>query len=422
MKLNRCILLLTVASCIASSPAAAGGSLPATPNIPTNVFKVTDHGAAGDGTTLDTAAIQKTIDAASSAGGGVVLVPKGRFLTGPLKLASRINLRVDRDATLVISDDMEKYPLQKNRYVDSISVNDAEDVELSGEGTIDGQGKVWWTAFEANKSMPRRPNLIRIADCTRVRVRDLKLINSPCFHRVPQNCTDVTIQGVTIQAPDEAHNTDAIDPSGWNFYITHCTIANGDDNIAIKPTKARSPGNKNYLITNCRFLHGHGMSIGSGTDGGIEDIVVRDCSFDTTEAGIRIKTVRGRGGVLQNLLYENITMNAVKVPVYISDRYPERDTPKDPAAEKAEPVSETTPINRNIVIRNLVATNCPTAGILRGLPEAPISNLTFSNVTISAKAGMKIIHAEGIRFIHSKVTSQKEPRLTQYNAKIEGWE
>jgi polygalacturonase len=395
---------------------------PVLPSIPTNVFDVTRHGAVGDGKTMNTEAIQKTIEAASTAGGGVVLVPEGRFLTGPFKLASSIDLHLARGATILISDDLKNYPASKDRYQDSITANGAHDVAISGVGTIDGQGKAWWEAFEANKAMTHRPYMIKLSNCTRVLVEGLTLKNSPMFHLVPQDCTDVTIRGITITAPANAHNTDGIDPSGWNFLITDCTIDAGDDNIAVKPGGSRSPGNKNFLIKNCRFLHGHGMSIGSGTAGGIENLTVKDCRFDQTDSGIRIKTLRGRGGLLQNLTYENLTMNAVKNPIYIIDYYPERTAPKDPANDTTEPVTETTPINKNILIRNVTATNCPTAGTIRGLPEMPISGVTLTNVTISAKVGMKIYRARGIRFIDSKIKVESGKPLTLFDAEVSGLE
>ena len=395
---------------------------PSLPVIPTNVFRVTEYGAVGDGQKINTAAIQKTIDVASKAGGGIVLIPEGRFLTGPFLLTSRINLHLDKGAMILISDDMAKYPVVKSRYQDCISVTDGQDIEISGEGTIDGQSKAWWAAFEADHNMTHRPYMIKLYNCRRLRVQRVTLCNSPMFHLVPQNCTDVTIQGITIKSPSNAHNTDGIDPSGWNYLITDCTIDAGDDNIAVKPGSDRTPGDKNYTITNCKFLHGHGMSIGSGTSGGIEDLRVSNCSFNGTDAGIRIKTARKRGGLLQNLTYENLTMTAVKNPIYIIDWYPERLAPKDPATEKGEPITDSTPINKNIVIRNVTATNCPTAGTIRGLPEAPVSYVTLSNVTISATAGLKIYHARGIRFADSKVEVESGKRLTLFDAEVAGLE
>ena len=391
------------------------------PTIPHATFNVTNYGAVGDGKTMNTSAIQKTIDTAS-AGGGTVLIPAGKFLTGPFTLASSINLHLVKNATILISDDLANYPSAKGRYQDSITASGAHDLEISGEGTIDGQGNAWWTAFRADKSMTHRPNMIKLSNCTRVRVHGVTLGNSPMFHLVPQNCTDVTIQGITIQAPANAPNTDGIDPSGWNFLITDCTIDTGDDNIAIKPANGRTPGNKNYTVKNCTFRHGHGCSVGSGTAGGIEDLKVSACTFNQTDSGIRIKTLRGNGGLLQNCTFENLRMTAVKNPIYIIDWYPERNAPKDPSTEKPEPVTDRTPLNKNIIIRNVTAADCPTAGTIRGLPEAPITGVTLSNVNISAKTGMKIYHAKGIKFVGSKITVESGKPLTAFDAEITGLE
>src|ERR1035437_6081072 len=387
-------------------------------------FNVRDFGATGDGKTLDTAAIQKTIDAAA-VGGGMVLIPGGKFLTGPFTLTNNINLHLAKDATILISDDQTNYPVVKNRYQDAITANGAHDLEISGEGTIDGQGENWWATFRANPAMPHRPYLIKLTDCTRVSVHGVMLRNSPMFHLVPQNCADVTIQGITIKSPTDAPNTDGIDPSGWNFTIADCTIDTGDDNIAIKPAPngGRTPGNKNFTVKNCTFLHGHGMSIGGGTAGGIEDLTVSDCTFTGTDYGIRIKTLRGNGGLLKNCTYENLKLTAIaKSPISIVDYYPERNAPKDPATEKPEPINDRTPLNQNLVIRNVTATDCPNAGIIRGLPEAPLDGLTFSNVTISAKTGMIIYHAKGVRFAGSKISAVKGKPLRTFDAEITGLE
>jgi len=393
------------------------------PAIPHATFNLALYGAVGDGRTMNTAAIQKTVDAAAAAGGGTVWVPAGKFLTGPFTLASRINLHLAPGATILISDDMANYPSANGRFQDGISVSGANDVEISGAGTIDGQGQIWWDTFQANPAMTHRPYLIRLTDCTRVLVHDLHLRNSPMFHLVPQNCTDVTIQGITIESPADTPNTDGIDPSGWNFLITGCTIDGGDDNIAIKPApnSGRTPGDKNFTVKDCTFRHGHGMSIGSGTAGGIEDLTVDNCTFNQTDYGIRIKTLRGNGGMLRNCTYENLTLTAIgKSPISLVDYYPERTAPGDPSTEMAEPLTGRTPLNQDIVIRNVTATDCPNAGIIRGLPEAPVANLTFSNVNLSAKTGMRIYHARGIRFENSKITVAGGRALITYDAEVTG--
>jgi len=403
---------------------AQGVPLPAIPRV---VFNITNYGAIGDGKTLNTAAVQKTIDACSTAGGGSVVVPAGSFLIGPITLASGINLHLDRRAFLLISDDLDTYPKKARRYQDAITVADAHDLEISGDGVIDGQGQAWWTAFKADlkadkPTLPHRPYMIKLSNCTRVRVSNVTLQNSPMFHLVTQNCTDVTIQDITIKAPSDAPNTDGLDPSGWNYQITGCLIDTGDDNIAIKPTAGRTPGNKNFMVSNCTFLHGHGLSIGGGSVNGLENLTVSNCAFNGTDSGIRIKTGRGNSGLVRNLIYENITMTNVKNPIYINDYYPERNAPKDPASEQTEPVTDRTPINQHIFIRNLTATNCPTAGTIRGLPEAPISDLLLTNVSLSAGTGMIIYHAKGVKFVASKITAQHGPNLTSFDAQIDGLE
>lgn len=406
MKLSRVITL-----CIALSPWLSIGAA---------TFNVRDNGAVGDGKKLDTVALQKTLDAAAAAGGGTVHVPAGTFLTGPLTLASGVNLELAKDAVILISDDLTNYPVVKARYVDAITAQNAHDIKITGAGTIDGQGAAWWAAFRANPQMTHRPYLIKFTNCQRVEVSGVALLNSPMFHLVPQNCTDVIIRDITIRSPADAPNTDGIDPSGWNFLITRCRIDTGDDNIAIKPIRDRTPGNKNYLVTDCEFLHGHGMSVGSGSAGGLDGLTVSNCTFVGADAGIRIKTPRSNGGLLQNAVYENLTMNAVKRPIYIIDWYPERNAPKDPSTEKPEAITPTTPLNQHIIIRNVTATNCATAGIIRGLPEAPITDLLLTNVHISAESGLVLYHARDVKFLNSNIRVQKGESVSTFNAEVEG--
>ena len=410
---------LTAALILATSFCVAAQDIPL-PTIPTTVFNITNYGAVGDGKTLNTVAIQKAIDACAAAGGGTVLVPAGKFIFGPIILTSSLNLHLDKGAMLLISDDLKNYPIKSKRYQDCITAAKAHDIEISGNGVIDGQGEAWWQAFAADQKMTHRPYMAKLSGCTRVYVHDVTFQNSPMFHFVPENCTDVTIEHIKIKSPARAANTDGIDPSGWNFLIADCTIDTGDDNIAIKPASERTPGDKNFLVKNCTFLHGHGMSVGGGTANGLENLTVSNCTFNGTDSGIRIKTPRGNGGLLQNAVYENITMHDVKNPIYINDYYPERTAPKDPATEKAEPVTDRTPITKDIMIRNVTITGSPNAGTIQGLPEAPISNLIFSNVNISAKTGMIIYHARGVQFINSKITVADGKSLITYDAEISG--
>ncbi len=417
---NATLLALAVMLAQKTSPLSAQ-SIPL-PVIPAATFNITNYGAVGDGRTLNTAAIQKAVDACAAAGGGTVAVSAGNYLTGPFTLASSLNFHLDKNARLLLSDNLATYPVRGARYQNGISATRAHDLEISGEGVIDGQGAKWWAEFRANSAMTHRPNLLSFSDCSNVAVLGITLTNSPMFHLVPQNCINVTIRGMTIGATFPSPNTDGIDPSGWNFLIEGCHIDVGDDNIAVKPGSARSPGDKNFTIRNCVFLHGHGMSVGSGSSGGLEDMSVSNCTFDGTDSGIRIKSGRGRGGVLQNCTYANLTMNNVKHPIYIVDYYPESTAPKDPSTSTNVPVNDRTPIDRNITIRNLTASNCPTAGTIYGLPEAPVSNVTLDQVNISAATGLQIYFAREIQFSSSQIQVERGEKLILYDAKPTGLE
>ncbi len=385
-------------------------------------YNVMNFGAKGDGTTLDTKAIQTAVDVAAAKGGGTVLIPAGKFLTGPFTLASGIDFHLETGAVILIDNDRTRYPVVNKRYQDTITVTGAHDLKITGAGTIDGQGRAWWDSFRTNRDMPHRPYLIKFTDCTNVTVTGVKLMNSPMFHLVLQNCTGVIIRGITIQSPENAPNTDGIDPSGWNFVISDCHIDTGDDNIAIKPIRNnRVPGDKNYVVENCTFGHGHGMSIGGGSAGGVEDLTVRNCTFDKTDRAIRIKTLRGNGGLVQHCVFENLTMTGIKKsPISIVDYYPESNAPKDPADEKAVPVTDYTPQNRDIIIRNVTVKNCPNAGTIIGLPEAPIDGLTFSNVNLSAETGMILYHAKNVRFENSTINVQKGASVIPFDAEVTG--
>jgi polygalacturonase len=410
-----------------SDPADAGANIPS-PNIPSKTFNAADYGAIGDGKTLNTHAIQKAIDACSAAGGGIVLVPQGRFLTGPLKLASKLNLRLEDGATLLISDNTADYKMKKGGFENCIVADQCHDIAITGSGTIDGQGDFWWKHYVKSKAAPadepgpaHRPYMVVFNECKRVRVEGVTLTNSPSFHLVPALCQDVVIQNVHFLAPAKAPNTDALDPSGWNFLITRCTFDVGDDCIAVKASGNIEPGHpscENITVTDCTFLHGHGMSIGGQTRGGLRHMIVRDCTFKDTDAGIRMKAGRGAGGLVEDVAYEHLTMDHVKVPIFITSYYP--TIPSIPEDDAAEPVGERTPIWRNIRISDVTITNSPVAGRILGLPEMPVSDVVLTNVSISAEKGMQIVNARNIKFVNSGIAVTSGPPLIMGRADVTG--
>ncbi len=231
---------------------------------------------------------------------------------------------------------------------------------------------------------------------------------------------------VHIVAPETAPNTDGLDPSGWNFLVTRCTFDVGDDCIAVKPSGRIDPAQpscRNITITDCVFHHGHGLSVGGQTPGGLDGLTVRNCTFDGTEAGIRLKASRGAGGLVQNLTYENLTMTGVKNAIDISSYY-NGSSPGggkvDPAQDTAQPVTETTPIWRHITIRHVTATGGQSAGRIIGLPEMPVSDMTLTDVSIFAHQGLQITHAKDVRFVNTRISAKSEPPVVLEGAQMTG--
>ncbi len=406
------------------------------------VFDVNEFGAKGDGKTLDTEAIQKAIDECGQACGGIVRFPAGNYLSKPIALRSKITLQLDEGAKLQATTnhaDFMKTPGDwlsakgGSDFIPFITGKDLTDVTMTGKGTIDGSGEVWWgPAEEARRKTPGytlpRPNMIVLTGCKNVRLENITLQNSPKFHFVPTNCDGVVVSNVTILAPATAPNSDAIDPSICrNVLITRCRIDVGDDNIAIKSGRkvdGREFACENITVTDCVFLHGHGMSIGSETLGGVRGLTVRNCTFEGTENGIRIKSARGKGGVVENLTYSDITMKNVEPAITFTCYYMnssardpvQRSAPKEDAAQ---PVAEGTPVYRNIRISNLTATCEKSAGIIIGLPESQVSDVVLENVRISAPVGLTICNAKGVKLKNVKIEVKEGQPFILDNAVVE---
>jgi polygalacturonase len=386
------------------------------------VYDVRQYGAKGDGKTFDTEAIQKALDECGQAGGGIVLLPPGTYLSKPIILRSKTTLQLDEGAKLQATNnhaDFMKTPGDWMKatgggdFVPFIGGKDLTDVTITGKGIIDGCGKIWWgPAEEARRkksgyTLPR-PNLIIITRCKNLKIKGVTIRNAPKFHLVPTECEDVVIEGVTFKAPADAPNTDAIDPSRCkNVLITKCHIDVGDDNVAIKSGRkvdGREYACENITITDCVILNGHGISIGSETVGGVYGLTVKRCTFANTDNGIRIKSYRGRGGLVENITYSDITMKNVTVPISISGYYP-----KIPTENEIQPVTPETPIYRNIQITNLKATSPRSAGFIVGLPESLISDVVLEDVQISAPVGLTVRNARGVKINNVKI-EEKEGR------------
>jgi polygalacturonase len=426
------VLALQVAACAADSSSAP-------PATAARVFDVREFGAQGDGKAVDTAAIQKALDECGRAGGGIVRFPAGTYLSRPIVLRSKTTLLLEEGATLKATDDPKDYlpssvtwediveGRSKGPFTDFVSGKNLVDVAITGKGTIDGSGARWWEpAEEARRKVPGytlpRPNLIRISGCKGLKVTGVTLQNSPKFHLVPVECEDVLIEGVTILAPEGAANTDAIDPTMCRrVTITKCLIDVGDDNVAIKSGK-KAPGREfaceDLTITDCVFKHGHGLSIGSETAGGVRNLTVKRCRFEGTQNGLRIKSPRGKGGRVENLLYEDITMENVQGAITFTCYYP-----NIPRTDTAQAVGAGTPSFGNIRIHNLTANSTSSAGVIVGLPESPVSNVVLENVVINAATtGLVIRNAKGIQFKEVQVTAKEGSPFAIEDAEVRGME
>ena len=391
------------------------------------VCNVTAYGAKGDGVTKDTHAIQSAIDACASKGGGIVRLATGTFLTGPIVLKSHITLEVDPTATLLGSQDHTDYPevteLRERALQPLVSAANADHITIRGGGTIDGNGKPWWDAVYAHRAgsnfvAAMRPRLILFDHCRHVLIENMTIQNSASWQVVPYYSSYVTIRDSKILAPARSPNTDGIDPFSSNHVtISHMTIDVGDDNVAIKSGQPNSPGpdspSTDISITDCTFLHGHGMSMGSEISGGVQRVRAARIHFDGTASGVRIKSNRDRGGDIGNFGFRDLTMENVGTPILITEYYP-----RIPAHDTPHPVTRLTPRFHDIHIRNLTATGAKQAGIIVGLPESPITSISLDHVHISALKGITISDATVTAHDFTVTAATGQPITLLENAEI----
>ena len=444
------------------------------PAIPATTVNLAEAGGVGDGVTLNTGAINVAIGLLAQKGGGELVIPPGLWLTGPIRLASHINLHLERGALLKFSRDFKDYPLtvinlKGEQEVDSlspISGVDLEDVAITGEGIIDGggdawrplkkdkvgtgewkklvesggvldaKGGTWWpsqAAMDGEKLVEQlhqqgslkladyepahaflRPKMLRLIHCRRVLLQDFTIENPPNWTMNPVLCDHVYILNVTVRNLPSAQNSDALDlESCRHAIIRGCTFDVGDDGICLKSGKdaaGRRIGvpTEDVLVENCVVYHAHGgFTIGSEMSGGVRDVRVNNCLFLGTEVGLRFKSTRGRGGVVEDIDIHNVRMvdiigDAINFNLYYGGKSALEETDGDVSVAKP-PVTEETPQFRNIHIENVTCRGAQKAIVLQGLPEMPLHNIDLKNVFISAKAGVFVTDAEGIHFQNVEV-------------------
>ena len=407
-----------------------------------SLFNVRAHGATGDGQTLDMPAIQSAIDACAAQGGGTVFLPAGRYLTGSLFLRNNISLHLDSGAVILGSEDPGDYPIVHSRWEGKhqdthaplITGQNLSNVSVTGRGTIDGRGAIWWQAKKEGWVAHPRPRLISFSDCTNVLIEGITAINSPSWTINPVHCQNVTIHAVTIINPADSPNTDGINPDSCRLVrISDCYVSVGDDCITIKSgTEHEHPDRyapcRDITITNCTLERGHGgVVIGSEMSGGVKNVVISNCVFIGTDRGIRIKSRRGRGGAIEDIRVSNLVMDGVLCPFTMNLYYHIGVRGNTDISDKnPRSVDDTTPRLRRIHFSHITAREVKhAAGFLYGLAEMPLEDISLTDVSISisseadsgypemaddiprmSQAGFFIRNARHLRLEHVEVTGQ----------------
>jgi polygalacturonase len=471
--MNRCrsiALFLLLAAGIAAH--AQEHVLPA---VPLPVFKkdsffITKYGAKPDGRTLNTAAITAAIADCNKKGGGIVVIPAGFWLTGPLELKSNVNLHLQKNALLQFTDDKSQYPLvagnwegiPQMRNQSPLSANGARNIAITGYGIIDGNGdawrmikkdklnetqwrdriisggivgddkKTWYPSAQSLKGSQLknpgeitpdktpefyasvkdflRPNLLVFTSCKRVLLEGVTFQNSPAWCLHPLMCEDLTIRGVYAKNPFYAQNGDGVDvESCKNVLLENSTFDVGDDGICIKSGRdaagrKRGLPTENMTVRNCTVYHAHGgFVIGSEMSGGARNLVVTNCTFIGTDIGLRFKTTRGRGGIVENIFISNIAMKDIVGDAILFDMYYEAKDPvplagerREPPKVETQPVSEATPQFRNFYIKGVVCNGARKAIFVRGLPEMNVQHIVLEDLVMQSDQGLDMTEGTDI--------------------------
>ncbi|KAL4202971.1 hypothetical protein AMTRI_Chr02g223940 [Amborella trichopoda] len=361
---------------------------------------ITEFGAVGDGVTLNTKAFQNAIfylHSFADKGGAQLFVPKGRWLTGSFDLISHLTLFLDEGAVILGSKDSGNWPvvdplpsygrgreLPGGRHRSLIYGSNLTDIVITGEnGTIDGQGFIWWDWFRNHTLDYTRPHLVEMMHSKGVLISNLTFLNSPFWAIHPVYCSHVHVQNVTILAPPDSPNTDGIDPdSCTDVCIEDCYINTGDDLISIKS------GWDEYGIMyahpcsdiTIRRVIGETQSsaavaLGSEMSGGIKKVHVEDLQIFNSKYGIRVKTSPGRGGFIEDVYITNLVLMNVEIAIGFSGQYGEHpDDGFDPTA---------LPSIKRITVKGIIGENISRAGVLEGIEGDDFSDICLSNVTLN---------------------------------------
>ena len=441
------------------------------PHFKRDTFNIVNNGAIADGMTLNSAAINKTIDECAKKGGGTVLIPQGSYVTGPIIMKSNINLHLAKGALVIFSSDFNQYPLVVSSFegVDAarcqspVVAENLENIAITGPGIMNGNGyywrpvkkekltesqwknhqkdyggvltadkKMWYSSEKALKGSLTnnigkltegktladfedvkdflRPNMIRIYQCKNILIEDVTFENSPAWTTHLMMSEHITLKNLKVKNPWYGTNTDALDlESCRNALVEDFNFDTGDDGITIKSGRdaegrKRGMPTQDIIVNNCIVYHSHGgFVVGSEMSGGANNLFISNCTFIGSDIGLRFKTTRGRGGVVENVYVNNVNMKDIPAEAILFDMYYMAKDPVVLAGEKREPpkveflkVDESTPQFRNFYFRNITCNGAAKGIFVRGIPEMHVKNVLIENAVIQADEGIDIQEASGI--------------------------
>ena len=398
----------------------------AAPTFPDKLFQAEDYLSDNQDPKADYRIIQRAVDACSEQGGGTVLVPQGEWVSGPIHLRSNVHLKLEKDATIRFSSTFADYlPVVFTRwegmecynYSPLIYAKDCENIAVTGEGMLIGSGEAWWhwkklqqvaanrLCYAESLGIPvqdriygteedaLRPSFIQPIHCKNVLIEGISIKNGPQWTVHPVYCENVIIRNIHIVSCGP--NTDGLNPDSCkNVLIEDSYFETGDDCIAINSGmnedgwRVNKPC-ENIVIRNCVMKEGHGgLVIGSGMSGGVRNIYASHCKIGGGDRGIRLKSMRGRGGFVENVWFEDIEINDVREEaVQINMFYP---------YSTVVPKTEIPSDFKNINIKHVTGKGAKIAVEIRGLPEHRLKDIRLENIQLSADTAMVCTDVETI--------------------------
>lgn len=413
------------------------------PKFPDNLCSIEKYGAIGDGKFINTEAIKKAIDDCYQKGGGRVIFSEGKWLTGPIHFKSNINIYLDKNAEVVFTTNFKDYlpvvfskfqGMEYYNYSPPIYAKDCENIALTGEGKIEGNGEFWakW-ARTPNSETERerlfqmslnnipaeerifsqensglRPSFIQFVNCQNILIEGITIGDGPMWTIHPIYSENIIIRDVNIKT--HSMNTDGIViDSSKNVLVENSDFSTGDDSIAIKSgledegIKINRPS-ENIVIRNCNFSEGHGaIAIGSEMSGGVRNIFIEDCFFKGTGSGLRIKSTRSRGGFIENIWMENIKMdNVEEAAIVFNMQYT--------SALKNKNVSRV-PALKNIFVKNINGKSLERAVDIIGQKDGVMENIIFEDIQLEEGKKSELKYAKDISFKNVSLKISEGPVL-----------